>query len=88
MKSKFNAVAKAFKSMFSGGIKAPHVPLPHFSISPKGWKIGDLLKGKIPSLNVNWYAKGGIFNSPSLIGVGEVRCVIDRRSGDVHSIVS
>ena len=71
IKSKFEAVAKAFKSMFSGGIKAPHVPLPHFSISPKGWKIGDLLKGKIPSLNVNWYAKGGIFNSPSLIGVGE-----------------
>lgn len=71
IKSKFESVAKAFKSMFSGGIKAPHVPLPHFSISPKGWKIGDLLKGKIPSLNVNWYAKGGIFNSPSLIGVGE-----------------
>lgn len=71
IKNKFESVAKAFKSMFSGGIKAPHVPLPHFSISPKGWKIGDLLKGKIPSLNVNWYAKGGIFNSPSLIGVGE-----------------
>lgn len=71
IKAKFDSVAKAFKRMFSGGIKAPHVPLPHFSISPKGWKVGDLLKGKIPSLSVNWYAKGGIFNSPSLIGVGE-----------------
>ena len=71
LKSKFSAVAKAFKNMFSGGIKAPHVPLPHFAISPKGWKIGDLVKGKIPSLSVDWYANGGIFNSPSLIGVGE-----------------
>lgn len=71
IKSKFNAVAKAFKSMFSGGIKPPHIPLPHFAIKPSGWKIGDLVKGKIPSLSVNWYAKGGIFNSPSVIGVGE-----------------
>lgn len=71
LKAKFTSVANAFKNMFKGGVRAPHIPLPHFSISPKGWKIGDLVKGKIPSLSVNWYAKGGIFNSPSLIGVGE-----------------
>ena len=71
IKSKFDAVASAFKRMFSGGIKPPHIPLPHFAIKPAGWKIGDLVKGKIPSLSVNWYASGGIFNSPSLIGVGE-----------------
>ena len=71
IKSKFDAVASAFKRMFSGGIKPPHIPLPHFAIKPSGWKIGDLVKGKIPSLSVNWYAKGGIFNSPSVIGVGE-----------------
>ena len=71
LKAKFSAIAKAFKGMFSGGIRVPHVPLPHFAIRPAGWKIGDLVKGKIPSLSVNWYANGGIFNSPSLIGVGE-----------------
>lgn len=71
IKNKFESVAKAFKSMFSGGIKPPHIPLPHFAIKPSGWKIGDLVKGKIPSLSVNWYASGGIFNSPSVIGVGE-----------------
>lgn len=71
IKSKFESVAKAFKKMFSGGIKPPHIPLPHFAIKPSGWKIGDLVKGKIPSLSVNWYASGGIFNSPSVIGVGE-----------------
>lgn len=45
--------------------------LPHFSV--KGgkapWGIGG--KGSLPSFNVDWYARGGIFDSPSIIGVGE-----------------
>ena len=59
------------KSFFSFKVSLPHIKLPHFSIKPKGWKIGDLLKGSIPSLGIDWYAKGGIFNNPSIIGVGE-----------------
>lgn len=47
------------------------IKLPHISIKPKGWGPGDLLKGKIPTLGVNWYKTGGIFSSPSVIGVGE-----------------
>ena len=30
-----------------------------------------LLEGSIPSLGIDWYAKGGIFRTPSVIGVGE-----------------
>lgn len=45
--------------------------LPHFSV--KGgkapWGIGG--KGSLPTFNVDWYARGGIFDSPSIIGVGE-----------------
>lgn len=52
-------------------ISLPHINLPHFSISPPGWQIGDLLKGSIPSLGIEWYATGGMFNGPSIIGVGE-----------------
>ena len=59
------------KSFFTFKVSLPKIKLPHFSIKPKGWKIGDLLKGSIPSLGIDWYAKGGIFNSPSVIGVGE-----------------
>jgi len=60
------------KSLFSGlKISIPHIKLPHFSIQPPGWKIGDLLQGKIPKLGINWYKTGGIFTSPSVIGVGE-----------------
>lgn len=59
------------KSFFQFKVSLPKIKLPHFSIKPKGWKIGDLLKGSIPSLGIDWYAQGGIFNSPSVIGVGE-----------------
>lgn len=59
------------KSFFRFKVSLPHIKLPHFYISPKGWKIGDLLKGSIPRLGIDWYAQGGIFNSPSVIGVGE-----------------
>lgn len=53
-------------NIFSG------LKLPHFSLD---WATKDF--GKLGSLryptgfNVNWYAQGGIFNSPSVIGVGE-----------------
>lgn len=59
------------KSFFKFHVELPHIKLPHFAIKPKGWKLGDLLKGSIPTLGIEWYAKGGIFNSPSVIGVGE-----------------
>lgn len=59
------------KGFFDFSIPAPHIPMPHFAVSPAGWKFGDLLKGEIPSLSIDWYAKGGVINTPSLIGVGE-----------------
>ncbi|NBI31886.1 phage tail tape measure protein [Enterorhabdus sp. P55] len=52
-------------------IKLPHINLPHFAINPPGWQIGDLLQGKIPTLGIDWYATGGVFAAPSVIGVGE-----------------
>lgn len=70
-----NAVKKivdTIKGFFNFSFKLPHIPLPHFSISPAGWKIGDLLKGKIPSLSIKWYQRGGVFDSPTLLaGIGE-----------------
>ena len=59
------------KSFFNFKVSLPHIKLPHFSIRPRGWKLGDLLEGSIPRLGIDWYAQGGIFNSPSVIGVGE-----------------
>lgn len=56
-----------------GGVKLqlPHFKLPHLKVSAgeAPWGIGG--KGKLPSFSVDWYKKGGIFDSPTLIGVGE-----------------
>lgn len=41
--------------------------LPHFNISGKF----SLNPPSVPSFGVKWYANGGIFDSPSVIGVGE-----------------
>lgn len=71
-KSAIKGIVDAIKGFFTGfKIQIPHIKLPHFSIKPSGWQIGDLLEGKIPSLGIDWYAKGGEFNSPTIIGVGE-----------------
>lgn len=66
------------KGFFNFEFKWPKLKMPHFGIKPKGWQIGDLLKGKIPSLKIDWYAKGAIFDEPTLFntangmkGVGE-----------------
>ena len=64
-------IIEKIKSFFDFDFKLPDLKTPHFSIDPPGWSIGDLLHGVIPDLNVDWYAKGGIFRSPSIIGVGE-----------------
>lgn len=48
-------------------ISIPKIPLPHFKLSGSF----NPLKGEIPSIGIDWYAKGGLFNGPSVIGVGE-----------------
>lgn len=70
-KNILKGIIDAIRGFFNFQIKWPHIPMPHFSINPPGWQIGDLLQGKIPSLGLDWYATGGIFNGPSVIGVGE-----------------
>lgn len=53
-------------NIFSG------LKLPHFSISWATKDFGKLGSVNYPTgLNVDWYKTGGIFDSPSVIGVGE-----------------
>ena len=68
LKDKVRGVVDKIKGFFSFSVSAPHIPLPHFSISPAGWKLGDLLKGVKPSLSISWYAKGGIVPSTTILG--------------------
>lgn len=46
-----------------------HIKLPHFNIS---WSQLGNTKLKIPHFNgINWYAQGGIFDTPTVAGIGE-----------------
>ena len=81
-------VIDKIKGLFDGwDFSLPHINLPHFSISPPDWRIGDLLKGSIPRLGIEWYDKGGIFDSPSVIGVGEKRPEFVGALDDLRKIV-
>ncbi|NLH34499.1 MAG: phage tail tape measure protein [Lactococcus chungangensis] len=67
-KGVIKGIVDAIKGFFSFSITWPKIPMPHFSINPAGWEIGDLLKGKIPSLGVDWFANGGILTKPTVFG--------------------
>ncbi|MCJ1989024.1 phage tail tape measure protein [Lactococcus carnosus] len=45
-------------------ISIPHIPMPHFSMSGSF----NPLKGQIPKIGVDWYAKGGILTKPTVFG--------------------
>lgn len=65
-KNTVKSIIDAIKGFFSFKFSWPKIPMPHFGISPSGWKVGDLLKGSIPKLSINWYAQGGVFDKPTL----------------------
>lgn len=59
-------IVDKIKGFFSGmSLSFPKIKLPHFSISPAGWKIKDLLEGSIPKLGIEWYAKA--MNKPMVM---------------------
>lgn len=72
LKDKVTHVWDTIKGILTGEISLPHIPLPHFKIVPDGWKIGDLLKGTLPSLSIEWYKKAYdnpvMFTAPTVIG--------------------
>lgn len=67
-RDKIKEIADKIKGFFKGDLEMPKIKLPKFSVTPKGWKIGDLLEGKIPKLGITWHAKGMIMKEPTLFG--------------------
>lgn len=69
LKSSVKSTIKSIRSMFANtSLQFSHnVQVPHFTMSG----AFDAKAGTVPTVDVNWYKNGGIFNSPSVIGVGE-----------------
>lgn len=70
VQSAWNAISSIpskIMNAFSGiRISIPRPKLPHFNVS---WR--DLGPVSLPSVSISWYARGGYFNEPSIVGVGE-----------------
>jgi len=68
-----SGIIKKLKGLFplSVGKIFSNIKLPYFKISggQAPWGIGG--KGTKPTIGIDWYAKGGVFDNPSIIGVGE-----------------
>lgn len=70
------------KGFFSFKIEWPKIPMPKFGFKPAGWKIGDLLKGSIPSLDVSFHKAGGIMTKPTLFGMNGTEAMVGGEAGD------
>lgn len=78
-----NAVSNgvnAIKNLFNFQIKWPHIPLPHFRVSGSANSL-DWLKGGLPSIGIDWYAKGGIMTKPTLFGMNGNRAMVGGEAG-------
>lgn len=61
-----NAINR-IKSAFNFSWSLPPLKLPHLSISGSF----SINPPSVPKFSISWYEKGGLFNKPSVIGVGE-----------------
>lgn len=62
-----SGIVDRIKGLFNFSWSLPAPKLPHITW---GWQdVGGIVS--IPSFNIDWYAKGGVFDSATLIGIGE-----------------
>lgn len=58
LESEWTNVMNGLNKITGGKLSTPTIDKPHLSISPKGWKMSDILtKGTVPKINIEWYAK-------------------------------
>lgn len=79
-KNAVGSAIEAIKGFFNFEFRWPHIPLPHFSITgsinPLDWPSQGL-----PSIDVDWFAKGGILTKPTLFGMNGNRAMVGGEAG-------
>ena len=81
-----SGIIEKIKKLFDISLKLD-IKLPHISVSGGEAPYGIGGKGTLPSFSVEWYDKGGIFDHPSIIGVGEKRPEFVGALDDLRQIV-
>lgn len=81
-KNVVSGIIDKIKGLFNFSLKfpsisIPHIPLPHFSLSGSF----NPLKGKIPSIGIDWYAKGGILTKPTAFGMNGNNIMVGGEAG-------
>ena len=75
-----NAI-EAIKGFFNFEFKWPHLKMPHFSFSGSMNPLEWADKG-VPSIGVEWYAKGGIMNGPTVFGMNGNNLMVGGEAGE------
>lgn len=70
----------AIKGLFNFQFRWPHIPLPHFRVSGSANPL-DWLQGGLPSIGIDWYAKGGVMTKPTLFGMNGNRAMVGGEAG-------
>ena len=72
-KNKVKGILDKIKGFFplSIGNIFSNLRLPHISVSGGSPPFGIGGKGSLPHFSVQWYAKGAVFDNPSIVGIGE-----------------
>ncbi len=69
------------KNLFNFKWSLPPIKLPHFKVSGGKAPWGFMGKGSLPSVGVEWYAKGGIMTAPTLFGMNGNNAMVGGEAG-------
>ena len=76
-----SSAISAIKGLFNFSVSWPHIPLPHFSVSGSANPLDWLNKG-VPSISIEWYAKGGIMTKPTIFGANGNNLMVGGEAGN------
>ena len=76
-----SSAIEAIKGLFNFNISWPHIPLPHFYVSGSANPLDWLSQG-VPSIGIEWYAKGGIMTKPTIFGMNGNNMMIGGEAGN------